>query len=123
MSSQSAGGGGSKAQARKSFSVITVIKGLPKTVISALSIEDVVTSCRRCRGRIRHGEEFCSQFCAVNYWGRLRQENGKASGTYLIMMIIQLWLAIYGLSGGGFFGRFQKGTGYSYDKLILIVFH
>ena len=97
MSGQGTGGGGSAAQARKSFSVIAVIKGLPKTVISALSIEDVVTSCRRCGGQVRHGEEFCSQFCAVNYWGRLRQENGKASGTYLI--IIQRWL-----TGGGFLG-------------------
>ena len=79
MSSQGAGGGGSAVQARKSFSVINVIKGLPKTVISPLSTEDVVPSCRRCGGRIRHGEEFCSQYCAV-YWGRLRQENGKASG-------------------------------------------
>ena len=84
MSSQGTGGGGLAAQARKSFSVTKVIRGLPKTVISALSIsvEDAVTSCRQCGGRIRHGEEFCSQYCAVNYWGRLRQENGKASGTY-----------------------------------------
>jgi hypothetical protein len=81
MSSQGAGGGGSTT---KSFSVMKIIKGLPKTVISALSIEDVATSCRRCGGQIHHGEEFCSQFCAVNYWGRLRHENGKASGTYNI---------------------------------------
>ena len=88
-------GGGSAAQARRSFSIVTVIKELPKTVISALSIEDVVTSCRQCGGQIRHGQEFCSQYCAVNYWGRLRQESGKASGTYLT--VIQRWL-----TGGGF---------------------
>ena len=85
MSGLGAGGGRSSARATKTFSVIKIVKGLPKTVISALSIdvEDVVTSCRRCRGSIRHGEEFCSQDCAVNYWGRLRQENGKASGIYI----------------------------------------
>ena len=73
-------GGGSSPQATRSFSIVKIIKDLPKNVISALSIEDVVTSCRQCRGQIRHGQEFCSQHCAVNYWGRLRQENGRASG-------------------------------------------
>jgi hypothetical protein len=65
-----------------SSGVSSVIRGLPKTVISSLSIEDEVISCRWCGGQLRHGEEFCSQFCAVKYWGRLRRQNGKASGTY-----------------------------------------
>jgi hypothetical protein len=65
-----------------SSGVSSVIRGLPKTVISALSIEDEVTSCRRCGGQLHHGEEFCSQSCAVKYWKRLRRQNGKASGTY-----------------------------------------
>jgi predicted nucleic acid-binding Zn ribbon protein len=84
--------GGGAGQARKSFSVIKVIRGLPKTVIAALSIpvEDVVTSCLRCGGPVRHGEEFCSQYCAVNYWGRLRQANGKASGMYINIILIIL---------------------------------
>ena len=84
MSGLGAGGGGSP-QAKKSFSVIKIIKGLPKKVIFALSIEDVVTSCRQCRGQIHHGQEFCSRHCAINYWGRLRQENGKASGILIII--------------------------------------
>ena len=87
----------SSAQASSSSTkIIKAIVRLPKTVISALSIEEVVTSCRRCRGPTPHyGDDFCSQPCALHYWERLRQENGKVSGTKINVIPCRVSLCGY----------------------------
>ena len=82
------GAGGAGGGCKRIFSVIAIVKGLPKAVVSSLAIEDVVTSCRLCRGPVNRGQEFCSQYCAHNYWGRLRQESGRASGNNQILLTV-----------------------------------
>ena len=56
------------------------IASLPEKVKTALMIEDVATSCRQCRGTVRRPNEFCSHYCVLKYWERLRNENAKVSG-------------------------------------------
>ena len=62
--------------------ISSVVKSLSKAV-PTLSIVDVATSCRQCHGPVQFNRDFCSQPCALKYWERLRQRNGKASGKHV----------------------------------------
>ena len=82
--------------------ISSVVKSLSKAV-PTLSIVDVVTSCRQCRGPVKYNHDFCSQPCALKYWERLRQGNAKASGKHVKLarlVVNSIVLETSGMMGG-----------------------
>ena len=74
--------------------ILKFLTRLPEKVRSALMIEDVATSCRHCRGAVRRPNEFCSQYCVLKYWERLRNENAKVSGTKCLVLVL-VWTSLF----------------------------